>query len=96
MQASGNLKKKEMQETIFLLLDNGSLKPASTLRLRAIAETVSTQSTRKVLPVSLLHSLKIDPAMLEGIPAQTLRQFFRKEIAKGNRHFTIITPKARY
>ena len=90
MQASGNLKKKEMQETIFLLLDNGSLKPASTLRLRAIAETVSTQSTRKVLPVSLLHSSKIDPAMLEGIPAQTLRQFFRKEIAKGNRHFTII------
>ena len=90
MQASGNLKKKEKRETIYLLLDNGSLKPASTLRLREIAQEVSAKSGQKIQPVSLLHSSKIDPAMLEGIPAKTLRQFFRKEIVKGHRDFIII------
>ena len=90
MQASGNLKKKEKRETIYLLLDNGSLRPTSTLRLREIAQTVSAQSGQIVQPVSLLHSSKIDPIVLGGEPAQTLRQFLRKEIVKGNRHFTII------
>ena len=58
-----------MAGTRILLVDNGSYEPAATLALRGLAQEVSKLIGQPVLPVSTMHSTKIDPALLGGIPA---------------------------
>ena len=58
-----------MEKTIILLTNAGSNEPASTLALRAIAGELGRIIGREVLPVSLLHSGKVDPSLLGGKPA---------------------------
>ncbi len=52
-----------------LLVDNGSYEPAATLALRGLAQEVSKLIGQEVRPVSTMHSSKIDPALLGGVPA---------------------------
>jgi len=66
-----------------LLTDNGSLQPAATLRLRALADKISRILGRPVTPVSVLHSDKIDPALLNGTPAATFEPYARQRHAEG-------------
>ena len=66
-----------------LLTDNGSLQPAATLRLRALADNISRILGRPVTPVSVLHSDKIDPALLNGTPAATFEPYARQRHAEG-------------
>lgn len=54
------------------LIDNGSLRPAATFNLRRVARLLGEHMALTVTPASLLHSHKIPPADLEGIPAPTL------------------------
>ena len=54
------------------LFDNGSLRPASTLRLREVASRLAEKLGAPVEPVSLLHSSGIDPAELGDRPAELL------------------------
>jgi len=54
------------------LFDNGSLRAASTLRLRQTAAALSELLRATVRPVSLLHSSAIDPRELGGTPAELL------------------------
>jgi len=58
-----------MAGTRILLVDNGSYEPAATLALRGLALEVSKLIGQPVLPVSTMHSTKIDPALLGGVPA---------------------------
>ncbi len=58
-----------MAATRIILVDNGSYEPAATLALRGLAQEVSKLIGQPVLPVSTMHSTKIDPALLGGIPA---------------------------
>jgi sirohydrochlorin ferrochelatase len=58
-----------MAGTRILLVDNGSYEPAATLALRGLAQEVSKLIGQPVLPVSTMHSTKIDPALLGGDPA---------------------------
>ena len=58
-----------MAGTRIILVDNGSHEPAATLALRGLAQEVSKLIGQPVLPVSTMHSTKIDPALLVGIPA---------------------------
>ena len=58
-----------MAGTRILLVDNGSYEPAATLALRGLAQEVSKLIGQPVLPVSTMHSTKIDPALLGGVPA---------------------------
>ena len=58
-----------MAGTRIILVDNGSYEPAATLALRGLAKEVSKLVGQPVLPVSTMHSTKIDPALLGGIPA---------------------------
>lgn len=51
------------------LVDNGSHEPAATLALRGLALEVGKLIGQEVRPVSTMHSTKIDPALLGGIPA---------------------------
>ena len=47
-----------------ILIDNGSLRPESTLTLRKIASKLSDLLNVKVNPVSLLHSTKVSSERL--------------------------------
>ncbi len=58
-----------MAGTRIFLVDNGSYEPAATLALRGLAKDVGQWIGQEVLPVSTMHSTKIDPALLGGQPA---------------------------
>ena len=58
-----------MAGTRILLVDNGSYEPAATLALRGLAQEVGKLIGQPVHPVSTMHSTKIDPALLGGVPA---------------------------
>jgi len=58
-----------MAGTRILLVDNGSYEPSATLALRGLALEVGKLIGQEVRPVSTMHSTKIDPALLGGVPA---------------------------
>jgi hypothetical protein len=58
-----------MPGTRIFLVDNGSYEPAATLALRGLAKEVGKLIGEEVHPVSTMHSTKIDPALLGGVPA---------------------------
>lgn len=58
-----------MAGTRILLVDNGSYEPTATLALRGLAQEVGNLIGQPVHPVSTMHSTKIDPAQLGGVPA---------------------------
>lgn len=72
-----------MAATRILLVDNGSLQPAATLALRRLSAEVTQLLDQPVHPVSVLHSHKIDPALLEGRPAVIFEQAVRQAKADG-------------
>ena len=71
-------------------MDNGSLRPESTLQLRKLARSLSNRLGEQVHPVSLLHSSKIAPEELEGLPAETMVSFVKKHSQSPETHFIII------
>ncbi len=73
-----------------ILLDNGSLEAAATLSLRGLAAELSLRLGREVRPVSLLHSHKVPPELLEGRPADILEPFLRRQLNAGQNEFLII------
>ncbi|MCC5838665.1 MAG: cobalamin biosynthesis protein CbiX [Opitutales bacterium] len=73
-----------------LLVDNGSLRPDAVLNLRAVAARLSERVGERVDPVSLLHSSKIDSALLGGEPAQTWERYTKACLAEGERAFTLL------
>jgi sirohydrochlorin ferrochelatase len=72
-----------MAATRILLVDNGSLQPAATLQLRQLSAEVGRLLGKTVHPVSVLHSHKIDPALLEGRPAVIFEQAVQQAKADG-------------
>jgi sirohydrochlorin ferrochelatase len=58
-----------MPGTRIFLVDNGSYEPTATLALRGLAQEVGKLIGQEVRPVSTMHSTKIDPALLGGVPA---------------------------
>ncbi|WP_404376056.1 sirohydrochlorin chelatase [Vreelandella aquamarina] len=54
------------------LVDNGSLRPQATHNLRRVAAVLSETLGETVQAASLLHSNKISPEEVDGIPAITL------------------------
>jgi sirohydrochlorin ferrochelatase len=82
--------KVKMMQPICMLLDNGSLRPQPTLRLRSIAEKLSLASGVRVEPVSILHSDRVSPIKLNGESAQVAAAFIDKAIAAGQRRFVCL------
>lgn len=72
-----------MAATRILLVDNGSLQPAATLQMRLLSKEVGRLLEKTVHPVSVLHSHKIDPALLEGQPAVIFEQAVRQAKTDG-------------
>jgi len=59
-----------MGTTRIILVDNGSFEPEATLSLRRLAKSVGTIIGQPVHAISVLHSHKVDAALLENEPAQ--------------------------
>jgi sirohydrochlorin ferrochelatase len=72
-----------MAATRILLVDNGSFRPEATLELRRLSAEVAQLLGQPVHPVSVLHSHKIDPALLDGEPAVIFEQAVRQAKAEG-------------
>lgn len=73
-----------------VLLDNGSLKAESTIRLRSLAVKLSACLGVEVYPVSVRHSDKVDPSELEGVPADVWSSFLERMLNEGKRLFKVI------
>lgn len=73
-----------------ILLDNGSLRAAAAMQLRALASGLSEVLGLQVHPVSLLHSSKVDESELGGVAADTLMPFLRKKREMGVNRFRIV------
>ncbi|GAA5497403.1 hypothetical protein Rhal01_03598 [Rubritalea halochordaticola] len=79
----------EKQECV-ILMDNGSLRPEATLSLRGLAEELGARIDRKVFPVSLLHSSKVDAEKLGGQKADVMVPFLKRQYAAGVRRFLVV------
>lgn len=79
-----------MAERFTLLVDNGSLVPAATLRLRELAAALGARVNARVEPVSLLHSSGIPAEQLDGCAAEILEPALTRRIAQGARDFLIV------
>jgi sirohydrochlorin ferrochelatase len=71
-------------------VDNGSLQPAATRRLRKIAAALGRRLGRKVEPVSLLHSNKVPAKKLGGRKAEILKPAVLHRLHDGAREFVIV------
>jgi sirohydrochlorin ferrochelatase len=72
-----------MAATRILLVDNGSLRPEATLELRRLSAEVAQLLGQPVHPVSVLHSHKIDAALLAGEPAVIFEQAVQRAKTDG-------------
>lgn len=81
---------KSLESPIYLLADNGSLEAGSTLSLRKSANAAGNLAGIEVLPVSLLHSSKVDPELLDGVKAETMADFLAGPVAQSSNELRII------
>lgn len=75
---------------IVALIDNGSLEPAATRNLRAVAAALSVSAGLTVHAVSWKHSDRLPAADLDGVRAVTLASFVRTQLAQGERDFLFV------
>ena len=80
-----------MSDLCCLITDNGSYRPEATLSLRSLAKRLSEKVGHHIHPVSLLHSTKISPDKLDGVPAETFEPFIEKKREEGFHRF-LVTP----
>jgi hypothetical protein len=65
----------------YFLVDNGSLRAESVLYMRDIARDLSNVSGKMVEPAGIMHSHKVDPLKLNGIPGLSMDAFFQSKEA---------------
>lgn len=73
-----------------LLIDNGSSRADSTLRLRRLAAALGERLGARVHPVSLQHADRVPADVLAGVPADILGPFLRRKLADGERDFLAV------
>jgi sirohydrochlorin ferrochelatase len=79
-----------MPEPQTLLVDNGSLAPAATLRLRAVAQDVAAKIGHRVEAVSLLHSSAVPAEKLGGVAAEILEPALQRRLEQGFSEFVVL------
>jgi sirohydrochlorin ferrochelatase len=75
---------------VYLLVDNGSKKPEATLQLRQLAASLGQHTGKLIHAVSLQHANDIDPAQLDGQPAEIFENFLRQQLEQGQKSFLVI------
>ncbi len=83
--------KVNMSDICCMITDNGSYRPESTFSLRDLAKRLGEKVGHEIHAVSLLHSIKIHPDKLEGIPAEIFEPFVIKKREEGVNRF-LVTP----
>ncbi|ACB75716.1 sirohydrochlorin chelatase [Opitutus terrae] len=66
-----------------LLVDNGSLEPASTQQLRRLAAGLTERVRVEVVPASVAHSSKIPAEQLDGRPAELFEAALDRVLREG-------------
>lgn len=79
-----------MAAPVTFLLDNGSLEPAATLRLRELAAALSARVGARVEPVSLLHSSGVPAEQLGGVAAEIFEPAVAQRAEVGARDFLVV------
>jgi len=79
-----------MAEAQVLLVDNGSLAPSATLRLRELAGPLAGKIGRPVAPVSMLHSSGVPVAQLGGVSAEILAPALTRRLDQGVSEFVVV------
>ena len=79
-----------MNLPICLLVDNGSLRPEAIFSLRRVAKKLSAETSFEVIPLGLLHSNKIDPALLDGEIGQTIGTFLSSDRPDQNEELIVL------
>jgi sirohydrochlorin ferrochelatase len=75
---------------VTFLVDNGSLAPAATLRLREIAAALAERIQSPVAPVSLLHASAVPAEQLAGVPAEILEPALARRMAGGEGDVVVV------
>ena len=78
-----------MSDTCYLITDNGSYRPEATFSLRSLAQRLGVRVGETIHPVSLLHSTKISPDKLDGVPAEIFEPFIKKKREEGVDRFHV-------
>ena len=78
-----------MSEICHLITDNGSYRPEATFSLRSLAKRLGERVGETIHPVSLLHSTKVSPDKLEGVPAEIFEPFIKKKREEGINRFHV-------
>lgn len=86
----GKLLSLHMSAPLTLLVDNGSLEPAATLGLRALAAKLAARVRAPVEPVSLLHSSAVPAEKLGGTAAEILEPALERRLKAGQTSFLIL------
>jgi len=73
-----------------LLVDNGSLAPAATLQLRALARAMGKNIGVEVTPVSLLHSTGVSTPAIGDVAAEILEPALELRLMQGKTDFIIV------
>jgi sirohydrochlorin ferrochelatase len=73
-----------------LLVDNGSLAPAATLQLRALAKALGKTLGVEVEPVSLLHSSGVSTPAIGDVAAEILEPAIELRLLQGKTDFLIV------
>ncbi|MGB0743177.1 MAG: sirohydrochlorin chelatase [Opitutales bacterium] len=79
-----------MNTPAIFLVDNGSLRPQATLALRDLATRLSARTDKVIEAVSLLHSHKLEPEQLGGVPATIVKRRMRELIREGVSQFIVL------
>ncbi len=72
------------------LCDNGSREATAIHALRGVASALGREVDRTIRPVGLLHSDRVDPAVLDGEPAAVLLSELRNLLDRGERVFFVL------
>lgn len=75
---------------IVALIDNGSLEPAATINLRAVAARLAADAGVPVHAVSWKHSDRIPAGQLDDEPAATLTPWMETQLAAGQTEFLFV------
>jgi sirohydrochlorin ferrochelatase len=73
-----------------LLCDNGTLRADAVLGLRDLAKTLGLKVNSEVRAVGLLHTDRLDGAVLGGKPGAVLLKELRQSLADGSRSFIVL------
>ena len=66
----------------YFLIDNGSLRPGSILQSRLIASILSDSCGHIIRPFGLMHSHKVNPEKLGGVPGESMQNLLLSEGAE--------------